>query len=153
MEVQHFETIQPEMMRRIEEAIYCIMATVDRRGRPRTRILHLVWDGPIGYVITDPDSLKAKHLAENPHVSLAYYKEIEKPLYIEAAVEWITDDAGMQRVWDLIKNTPPPIGFDPEPFYGDIHGEHFGVLKFTPWRIDLAELFGESMIWRHIEYI
>ena len=42
MEVTQFEDIQAEFMARAQQAIYCNVATVDRKGRPRSRVLHLV---------------------------------------------------------------------------------------------------------------
>ena len=69
MEVSRFEEIQAEFMDRAQKAVYCNVATVDLKGRPRSRVMHLIWDGPIGWVITWPESHKAKHLSINPHVS------------------------------------------------------------------------------------
>ena len=40
MDVAHFEEMQVEFMRRVSQAVYCTMATVDRKNRPRTRMLH-----------------------------------------------------------------------------------------------------------------
>jgi general stress protein 26 len=72
MEVASFEEIQDEFMRRVSQAVYCNMATVDRKGRPRSRMLHPIWDGSIGWVISWKETLKTKHLQVNPYVSLAY---------------------------------------------------------------------------------
>src|SRR5260221_3447683 len=71
MEVARFEDIQTEFMHRAQKAVYCNVATVDRKGRPRSRVMHVIWEGPMGWVITWPESHKAKHLANNPYVSLA----------------------------------------------------------------------------------
>ena len=148
MEIGKFEDIQEEFMNRAQQAVYCNVATIDRKGRPRSRIMHVVWDGPIGWVITDPKSHKIKHLVHNPYVSLAYVMEPYKPVYIECTAEWITDPIEMLRVWDLHKTIPPPLGFDPTPHYGTIEHKFFGLLQFMPWRIELAELGKESLIWR-----
>src|SRR5215208_4035897 len=67
MNISRFEDIQAEFMDRAQQAVYCNVATVDLKG---SRVMHLIWDGPIGWVITWPESHKAKHLANNPHVSL-----------------------------------------------------------------------------------
>ena len=80
MNVKHFEDIQAEFMERAQQAVYCNVATVDRKGRPRSRVMHLIWEGPIGWVITWPESHKAKHLGNNPHVSLAYISNPYKPV-------------------------------------------------------------------------
>ena len=52
MEVAQFEDIQTEFMNRAQQAVYCNVATVDRQGRPRSRVMHVIWDGPIGWVIS-----------------------------------------------------------------------------------------------------
>jgi uncharacterized pyridoxamine 5'-phosphate oxidase family protein len=148
MNVNAFEEIQVEFMRRAQQAIYCNVATVDRKNRPRSRIMHVVWDGPIGWVITWPATLKAKHLANNPHVSIAYIAESTKPVYVDCIAEWVDTVEEKLRIWDLHKSIPPPLGFDPEPGYGTIENKYYGLLRFTPWRVELAELKAESLIWR-----
>lgn len=125
------------------------MATVDGRNRPRTRIMHPIWDGPIGWVISSPSSHKARHLERNPAVSLAYIHERTKPLYVDGIAEWVDLPEEKQRIWDLHRTTPPPLGFDPQPHYGSIHNPLYGLLRITPRRIELADLFGESRIWRN----
>jgi general stress protein 26 len=148
MLIQHFRDIQAEFMDRAQQAVYCNVATVDTKGRPRSRIMHVVWEGPIGWVITWPASPKSKHLANNPHVSIAYIHQPYKPVYIECTAKWENEVSEKLRIWELHKSIPPPLGFDPEPGYGTIENEYFGLLKFTPWRIELAELKKESLIWR-----
>ena len=146
METTTFEDIQSQFMERVQSAVYCNVATVDSRGRPRSRVMHLVWEGSTGWVVTDPASYKTKHLAANPHVSLAYLSDPLKPVYIEATAEWITQTEEQLRVWELYKVIP--LGFDLTPHYGTIEHKLFGLLRFTPWRIELAELWKESLIWR-----
>lgn len=148
MEVARFEDIQTEFMHRAQKAVYCNVATVDRKGRPRSRVMHVIWEGPIGWVITWPESHKAKHLANNPYVSLAYVTEPKKPIYVEGVAAWVQEVVEQQRIWDLHKAIPPPLGFDPTPHYGTIKHQYFGLLRFTPWRIEIAELGSESLIWR-----
>jgi general stress protein 26 len=148
MNVSNFEDIQAEFMRRAQQAVYCNVATADLKGRPRSRVMHLVWDGPTGWVITWAESLKAKHLANNPHVSLAYIGNPYKPIYVECTAGWVTEVDEQLRIWELHKSIPAPLGFDPGPGYRTIEDKYFGLLKFTPWRIELAELKAESLIWR-----
>ena len=148
MEVSNFEDIQPEFVRRVSEAVYCSVATIDRKSRPRSRMMHPVWDGMIGWVISWPQSHKAKHLLGNPYVSLAYIYDRDKPVYVDCLAEWIDDVGEKERIWELHKMTPPPLGFDPQPHYGTINHPYYGLLRFTPWRIELGNLNGESIIWR-----
>ena len=148
MEVIHFADIQTEFMNRAQQAVYCNVATVDPKGRPRSRVMHVVWDGPIGWVITAPWSHKGRHIAANPHVSLAYISNPMKPVYADCTAAWIEDAAEQLRVWELHRTIPPPLGFDPALGYDSIDDKNFGLLQFTPWRIELAELKAESLIWR-----
>jgi hypothetical protein len=124
------------------------MATVDRHNRPRSRVIHPVWEDSTGWVISWPETPKFRHLAHNPQVSLAYLADPYKPVYVDATAEWLTDRAEQMRVWDYYKTVPPPMGFDPEPHYGSIDHHHFGLLRLIPWRIELYTLNGESVIWR-----
>jgi hypothetical protein len=148
MNVARFEELQDEFLARIGQVVYCTMATIDRQNRPRLRLMHPIWEGPIGWAISWPKSHKAKHLARNPAVSLAYMPDKSTPVYVEGVAEWVGADEEKHRIWDLHRATPPPIGFDPQPHYGTIAHHYFGVLKITPWRIELAKLGGESLIWR-----
>jgi len=148
MDVTQFEDIQAEFMRRVTAAIYCTMATVDSQGRPRSRIMHPVWDGPVGWVISWPQSHKAKHLRDNPYVSLAYIHDRDKPVYADCLAEWVNTASEKQRIWDLHKLAPAPLGFDPKPHYDTVTNPYFGLLKFSPWRVELAQLEGEPLIWR-----
>ena len=148
MEILTFADMQAEFMLRIQKAVYCNVATVDRKGRPRSRIMHPIWDGPIGWVISWPGSHKTKHLKLNSYVSLAYIQDSRKPVYVDAVAEWVEDINEKRRIWELHKSTPAPLGFDPEPHYGSIDHPYFGLLRFTPWRIMLGDLNGEPVIWR-----
>jgi hypothetical protein len=148
MDVARFEDLQSEFLARVSQVVYCTMATIDRQNRPRSRVLHPIWEGPIGWVISWPGSHKAKHLARNPAVSLAYIPDKAKPVYVDGIAEWIDADDEKQRIWDLHRTAPPPLGFDPQPHYGSIDHQYYGVLRITPWRIELGNLYGEPMIWR-----
>jgi general stress protein 26 len=146
--VDRFEDLQAEFIARVSQAVYCSFATVDRRNRPRSRIKHPNWDGPIGWIISLPASHKAKHLARNPWVSLSYIEEKEKPVYVDGLAEWIDSAEEKRRIWDLHKTTPAPLGFDLELHYGTIDHPYYGLLRITPWRIELGSLNGEPVVWR-----
>lgn len=148
MHVARFDELQAEFLARISQAVYCTMATIDRQNRPRSRVLHPIWDGPIGWVISWPQSHKARHLAHNPAVSLAYIPEHAKPVYVDGTAEWVDAVEEKQRIWELHRTIPPPLGFDPEPHYGSIQHPYYGLLRITPWRIELGNLYGEPQIWR-----
>jgi len=148
MDVRQFEDAQTEFMARVSQAVYCTMATIDRQNRPRSRVVHPIWDGPIGWLISWPASHKAKHLARNPAVSLAYIPDKAKPVYVDAIAEWVDTVEAQRRIWDLHRTTPAPVGFDPQPHYGTIDHPYYGLLRLTPWRIELGNLNSEPIIWR-----
>ncbi|MBI5960834.1 MAG: pyridoxamine 5'-phosphate oxidase family protein [Chloroflexi bacterium] len=148
MDVPTFAEIETEFLQRIRHHVYCTMATIDLKNRPRSRIMHPVWEGAAGWIISWPESPKAKHLQHNPHVSLAYFcHDTTKPVYVECTAGWMTDRTEQQRVWEFYKTVPPPLGFDPTPHYGTIDHPLFGLIKLIPWRIELCTLGGESVIW------
>jgi general stress protein 26 len=138
MEVASFAEIEAEFMERVRAMVWCNVATVDGRGRPRSRVLHAIWEGATGWIATRPYSFKAKHLTRNPYVSLAYVADATRPVYADCRATWVDDPAEKQRVWDLFLATPPPLGYDPAPIFHAADHADFGVLKLTPWRVQLA---------------
>lgn len=141
MEVASFNEIAEEFQKRIVRIAWCSVATVDRKGRTRQRILHPIWEGTAGWVGTGPHTHKAKHLAGNPYVSLSYWDPQHQQVYVDAKAEWVEDAATKQRIWDLYKSTPPPLGFDPAIIWkGGVEDPGYGLLKLTPWRIELCGL-------------
>ena len=87
MEVRDFSEIEAEFIKRVHTMVWCSAATVDVQGRPRSRILHPIWEGATGWVGTHRN--KARHLARNPYMSLAYITEIMKPVYVDCTAEWV----------------------------------------------------------------
>jgi general stress protein 26 len=141
MEVASFDQIADEFNARIQRIAWCTVSTVDRKGRPRSRILHPIWEGTTGWIATAPQSHKAKHLAANPYVSLSYWDPQHQQVYVDAKAEWVDDAATKQRIWDLYKNTPPPLGYDPAMIWqGGVTDPTYGLLKLTPWRLELYGL-------------
>ena len=140
MNVSAFSEIEDEFIARVHTMVWCSMATVDTRDRPRSRILHPIWEGQTGWASARPHSLKAKHIAHNPYVSLAYIADISKPVYADCKAEWVSDAALKQHVWELFAATAPPAGFDLAKIFNSVDDPEFGLLKFTPWRIDLFDI-------------
>jgi general stress protein 26 len=139
--------IEQDFVARAHKAIWCSMSTVDAQGRPRSRIIHPLWEGGTGWITTRRQSPKTKHLAHTPYISLAYIADITNPAYADCRVEWIDDLAQRQSIWDWIAQTPPPLGFDPTPMYGSIDDPGFGLLKLIPWRIQLDSLPTNRRVW------
>jgi general stress protein 26 len=151
--VGDFSEIEEEFMRRVQAMVWCNVATVDGKQRPRSRIMHPIWEGATGWIGTHRNSHKSRHLELNPYVSLAYIDDIMKPVYVDCTAGWVADLEEKKRVWDLFANTPAPVGYDPAPDFISPDHENFGVLKLTPWRIALVTFPAESheegqRIWR-----
>ena len=156
MKVEHFSDMEEEFLRRVHMMVWCNVATVDHRQRPRSRLLHPIWEGSTGWIATHRNSYKSKHLAHNPHVSLAYITDINKPVYVDCVAEWVEELGQKQRIWDLFQNTAPPLGYDPALDFVSPEHEKFGLLKLIPWRIALVSFPAPSheegqRIWRRRE--
>jgi general stress protein 26 len=150
MRVTSFDDIRDEFLGYVQAFVYCNMATIAPNNRPRSRIVHPVWEEDMtGWILSIPDLPKAKHLDHCPYVSLAYFAhDIKHPVYLECVAQFVTDRDVHLHVWDTLKRLPPPMGFDPEPHYGSIDNPHWGVIRLEPYRIELYELHGETRIWR-----
>lgn len=151
IEIASFSGIEEEFIRRAHEAVLCCAATIDTRNRPRTRVLHPLWEGATGWVTTRRSSPKVKHLAGNPHVSLAYIVDAFRPVYVECMAEWNGDLEERRRIWEVLRNMPPPFGFEPAETWGDIADPENGLLKLTPWRIELNDFVARppvTKVWR-----
>ena len=148
MEVASFEEIADEFVARAHRMVWCSVATIDQHNRPRSRILHPIWEGHTGWIATRPTSPKVAHLRHNPFVSLAYIADVAKPLYVDCRAAWVDDLAEKQRVWDLFKFAPAPVGYDPANVWQSPAAPDFGVLKLMPWRIHLYSFPEPSKVWR-----
>ena len=151
MDVDSFDEIRDEFLARVHSVVWCNVATLDRRGRPRSRILHPIWEGSTGWIVTRAGSFKAKHLAAHPYISLAYIADIAKPVYADCYAEWVTSTEDKQRIWTLFQQAPPPLGYDPGSIFPTVDHPESGVLKLTPWRIEVANFPGQKYVWRNPE--
>src|SRR5262249_55615686 len=113
MEIANFSEIEDEFIGRVHSIVWCSVATVDPKRRPRSRILHPIWERNTGWIGTHRNSHKSRHLDKNPYMSLSYIKDVFKPVYVDCTAEWIDDLEQKKRIWDLFKNTPEPLGYDP----------------------------------------
>lgn len=150
MQVDAFSEIEQEFIERVHRMVWCSAATLDTKDRPRSRIVHTIWEkeGPVGWVSTRRTSLKAKHLEHSPYVSLAYIADIAKPVYVNCRAEWVDDLEQKQRIWNMFKEAPEPLGYDMGPIFQTVDNPNYGLLKFTPWRIEIWNFPGGAMIWQ-----
>ena len=138
--------------------VWCSVATVDPKGRPRSRVLHPIWeydgDQLTGWIATGATPIKVAHLAHSPYVSCNYWAPDQDTCMAECEAQWVTDQATKQHVWDSLANGPEPVGYDPAmiPGWESAESPTFSALKLTPWRIRVmpgqAMLTGEgTLLW------
>ncbi len=134
--------VAPAFVKMAHEIVWCTAATVDSDGRPRSRILHPMWqwDGRelTGLIITGPTPIKRAHLKASAHMSCSYWTPTHDTCVAECRAEWAFDDDTRKRVWKQFKETPAPLGFDPAMIPGWDGGPtspNVAVLKLDPWRL------------------
>jgi len=140
VDVAEFSELSGKFKAITERIVWCTVATVDRQGRPRSRILHPIWEGTTGWIATGRQSHKAKHLTGNPFVSLTYWDPQHEQTIIDCRAEWQDDQGTKDRIWELLRTTPEPVGYDPRLFWPGADEASFGVLKLTPWRLEVWSL-------------
>lgn len=146
--VQDFAEIEQEFLERVNRVIWCSAATVDENNRPRSRVLHPLWEGNTGWIGTFRQSKKSQHLARVPYMSLAYIADPMKPVYVDCLAEWQDDPRDKQRFWDWVQTIPEPLGYNPADSF--TFDDTFGVLKLTPTRIEVYHLAVGSKIWKPV---
>ena len=144
MQITSFSEIETEFIERVHTMVWCNLATSDTKNRLRSRILHPIWDAGAGWVGTRRHSLKAKHIAHNPYVTLAYIADVVKPVYVDCKAEWEDDPATRRHIWELFRAAAPPLGFDFGTIFKNADDAEFGLLKLTPWRVELFDAMTRS---------
>lgn len=133
--------VAPAFVEMAHRIVWCSVATVDRKGRPRSRVLHPIWewDGTelVGWVGTAPTPLKRAHLEAHPHVSLNYWEPSQDTAVAECGATWFFDDATRTRLWQSYCAAPPPLGYDPSiiPGWDGPTCDAFAALRLDPWRL------------------
>ena len=133
--------IAPAFVKMAHEIVWCTAATVDAKGRPRSRVLHPLWqweDGRLtGWIATGPTPIKRAHLQASPYLSCNYWAPSQDTCVAECRAEWAFDEATRSLVWDLFANGPAPVGYDPAtiPGWDNAASPTFAALKLDPWRL------------------
>ena len=153
-------TVAPAFVEMAHRIVWCSAATVDTKGRPRSRVLHPFWewDGEslVGWIGTGPTPLKRKHLDASPHISLNYWDTSQDTCVAECATSWHFDDETRTRVWNAYVEAPPPLGYDPSiiPGWTGPTCDAFAALRLDPWLLRvfpgtlLLEQKGELLSWQ-----
>jgi hypothetical protein len=121
--------------------VWATAATVEADGRPRTRILHPIWewigDELVGWVATGKTPVKSADIAAQPAVSMSYWAPSHDTCAAECAASWADDDVTRHRTWHLFTDAPPPVGYDPRiiPGWDSADSPGFGVLRLDPYRL------------------
>ncbi|MEE4301864.1 MAG: hypothetical protein V2J24_20675 [Pseudomonadales bacterium] len=135
------EEIAPKFVHMAHQIVWCTAATVDAKGRPRSRVLHPIWewDGArlTGWVGTARTPTKDAHIAASPFVSCNYWTPSQDTCVAECAASWQDDRETRHHVWELYLNGPAPVGYDPSiiPPWTDADAESFNPLRLDPWRL------------------
>jgi hypothetical protein len=152
--------IAPAFVEMAHRIVWCTVATVSPQGRPWTRVLHPIWewDGTAltGWIMTSPKSLKAKHLAVTPEVSLTYWTQNQDTCSAECSTSWDDTPEGREAGWRRFAEGPQPVGYEPSLIPGWTSPEvpEFGVLRLRPHALRLLPGTvmtggtGEFLTWR-----
>jgi hypothetical protein len=141
--MDELETVAPVFVALAHSIVWCAAATVDLHGRPRSRVLHPVWewDGErlTGWIATSPQSPKGRHLAAAPFVSCTYWTPTHDTATAECRASWEEGDGERERLWQRFLTAPAPVGYDPRivPGWDSPASPMFGSLRMEPWRLSV----------------
>lgn len=154
--------VAPRFVEIAHRIVWATVATVDASNRPRSRVLHPIWEldadgGLTGWIATGPTPVKVAHLEHSPFVSINYWDAHHDVATAECRAAWHHDDETCRRVWDLFAGAPEPVGYDPAiipPWSDGPTSDAFAVLRLAPWRVRvfpgsvLLTGQGEVLDWR-----
>jgi general stress protein 26 len=135
-----------DFVRIAHRIVWCTLATVDRRDRPRSRVVHPYWErgdgsvtGVTGWIFTRPTSPKIAHLAHRPYVSCSYWDPTHEVAVAECDSEIADDEATRRKVWDLFAAAEEPLGYDPRILGSEDHrDDNIAVIRLIPWRLSTS---------------
>jgi hypothetical protein len=145
--------VAPAFVEMAHRIVWCSAATVDNQGRPRSRILHPIWqwDGQslTGWIATGPTPIKRAHLQASPYISLNYWSPTHDTCVAECRATWAFDEETRSMVWNLFLHGPAPVGYNPAIVRGWEHpmSDAFAVLRLEPWRLRVfpgSLMFGQG---------
>lgn len=135
------QEVAPAFVEMAHRIVWCTVATVDSKNRPRSRILHPIWqwdgDQLIGWIGTGPTPTKRAHLDAHPYMSLTYWTPTHDTCVAECRATWAFDDETRTMVWNLFKHAPAPVGYDPAivPAWSGPTAPAFAAVRLAPWRL------------------
>ncbi len=141
--VETFDEIQDQFTRYIQDIVYCSLITVDKKGRPRARVLLPIWeiiDGkPVGWLAAYKTPVKVAHIARNPHVTCSYWNPRQNSVFADCVAGWIDDPDIKREKWELYrKGSPPGVGYDPQRYWhGGPTDPEYDLLRMDAWRVQV----------------
>ena len=154
-------TVAPSFVEMAHRIVWATVATTDAAGKPRTRILHPLWewDGRdlVGWIATGPTPVKRAHLERVPFVSVNYWAPTHDTCSADCGATWCFDDETRERVWQAFADAPPPVGYDPAmipPWKDGPRSPAFAALRLDVDRLRvypgtlLLGQGGELLTWR-----
>lgn len=135
------EQTAPAFVEMAHSIVWASVATVDADSKPRSRVLHPIWewDGTdlLGWVATVPSPVKKEHLAVHPYVSVNYWAPNHDTCAADCLVEWYFDDETRTTVWNKFVDAPEPLGYNPTiiPGWDSPTSPAFAALRLTPYRL------------------
>src|SRR5882762_9302820 len=115
MRMTPLDRIAPAFIEMAHSIVWASVATVDRDGRPRSRILHPIWDWDgsdlVGWIATSPTPIKHEDLAIHPDVSASYWTTNQDTCNADCSAQWFFDDETRIMVWDKWKDGPTSAAF------------------------------------------
>jgi hypothetical protein len=159
--MQPLDRVAPAFVEMAHQIVWATVATVDALERPRSRVLHPLWqwDGDTlrGWIATGPTPIKRAHLEHSPYVSVGYWAPTHDHCIAECGAEWAFDDETCEAVWQMFKAAPAPVGYDPAiiPAWAEAgpRSDVFAVLKLAAWRLKvfpgtaLLGAGGDVLVW------
>ena len=142
--------VAPRFVEMAHRIVWASVATVDAKGRPRSRVLHPIWewDGNalVGWVATAPTPTKLAHLEASAFVSCNYWSPQQDTCVAECRASWVTDAEGKAAIWRKLAEGPEPVGYDPAiiPGWENSESPGFAGLRLEPWR--LRAMPGSAML-------
>ncbi len=134
--------VAPAFVELAHRIVWATVATVDRQGRPRSRILHpyWTWDGSslAGWVLTSPTALKRAHLERTPFASVNYWAPTHDVATAECRASLDTNNVRCVWLWEQFRLAPEPLGYDPAiipPWSDGPTSDAVAVLRLEPWRL------------------
>ncbi|QTE01911.1 pyridoxamine 5'-phosphate oxidase family protein [Streptomyces cyanogenus] len=141
--VDSFSEIADKFFEYIGDIRYCTMITVDKKSRPRARVLLPVWevvDGrPVGWLAAYKTPVKVAHLANNPQTTYSYWNPRQNAVFVDSVSTWAEDMENRTYAWNLYqKGSPAGVGYDPYNFWsGGPADPKYHVLRIDPWRVQV----------------